>query len=137
MSSLQVYIHHPDDIPIELNPVNPSPDIPRHCGRIGLICHSTQQLHAGSPVRLSIPFIAPHLSVCGLIDWCRRSGPTFELGIHFCSSDAVMRIRMLEQMCQIYHYRRLSLRYGRPLSNEDAAQEWVARYAALFPANGV
>lgn len=138
MSNLQVYIHHPDDIPIELSPLNSQSDHPLTSGRIGLICHSLQHLSAGSQVKLSMPFIAPHISVCGLIDWCRRSGPNYELGIHFFSQEAVMRVRMLEQMCQIHHYRRhLSQHFGRSLSREDAAREWVTRYAALFPSDGV
>ena len=42
---------------------------------------------------------------------------------------------MVEQVCQIEHYRQAVLRQeGRALDGEAAAPEWIARYAADFAA---
>ncbi len=45
---------------------------------------------------------------------------------------------MVEQVCYIEDYRRFVLMHeGRELSQEDAASEWIAKYAAQFPAIGI
>lgn len=42
--------------------------------------------------------------------------------------------RMVEQLCHIAHYRLLAATdEGRSLSEERAAYEWIARFAARFP----
>ena len=44
---------------------------------------------------------------------------------------------MVEQVCQIEHYRREVLRVeGRVLDAESAAVEWIGRYAAEFSTMG-
>jgi hypothetical protein len=44
-------------------------------------------------------------------------------------------VRMVEQVCQIYHYQREVLeKEGRSLSGADATAEWVAKYVRDFPA---
>ena len=49
--------------------------------------------------------------------------------------DTLFRARMVEQVCQIEHYRRLREReLGESLSIESVAQEWIAEHAADFPA---
>jgi hypothetical protein len=50
--------------------------------------------------------------------------------------DESFMARMVEQLCHIAHYRqRVVQRQGRELSEEEAASEWIARYAEWFPAN--
>lgn len=45
-------------------------------------------------------------------------------------------IRMAEQLCQIEHYRSDNKHYlDRNMSQDEAAQEWIAKYAALFSAH--
>lgn len=45
-------------------------------------------------------------------------------------------IRMAEQLCQIEHYRADNKHYlDRTMSQDEAAQEWIAKYAALFSAH--
>ncbi|MDY6992513.1 MAG: hypothetical protein SVR94_07890 [Pseudomonadota bacterium] len=43
------------------------------------------------------------------------------------------RSRMLEQVCQIEKYRQSLEQQGRTISIEEAAMEWISRYAAEFP----
>jgi len=46
----------------------------------------------------------------------------------------LFRLRMIEQICQIEHYRKeVKLVEGRDLSAEEAASEWISRYASDFP----
>lgn len=138
MSSLQVYIRHPEDIPIELEQLSRPLPTSHSTQGLGLICHSHNMIIEGSTVELRVPFVEPSIKVSGIVNWCRNNGPGFELGIDFDNPDATMRMRMLEQLCQIHQYR-LDMReeQGRALSPDDAAMEWIERYAALFPNDGV
>ena len=50
------------------------------------------------------------------------------------NEDELFRLRMIEQICHIEHYRNEMLKQqGRELSIEEAAQEWISRYAGEFP----
>lgn len=43
------------------------------------------------------------------------------------------KARMVEQVCQIKKYHQTLEQQGRVLSIEEAAMEWISRYAADFP----
>lgn len=138
MNNLQVYIRHPEEIPIELEQLTQSLPVSHSTPSLGLICHSNNKISKGSAVKLRIPFVEPSLAVSGVVTWCHNDGSGFELGIDFENPDAKMRMRMLEQLCQIHQYRlEVKEEQGRMLSPEAAAMEWIERYAALFPGNGV
>ena len=58
----------------------------------------------------------------------------YEVGVEFVMPDDEYRARMVEQLCYIEHYkRRVQAREGRELSGEQAAREWIEKYAAHFP----
>ena len=138
MNNLQVYIRHPDEIPIELEASSQQLTLNTGQQTLGLICHSDSMLNEGCPVELRVPHVEPSLRLAGRVNWCRAYGPGFELGINFDTPDTAMRMRMLEQLCQIHQYRLDIKKWeGRELSPEAAAQEWIERFAANFPVNGV
>jgi hypothetical protein len=57
----------------------------------------------------------------------------YEIGVAFEDSLDAFRIRMVEQVCQIERYRLSVLGCeGRELTTEEAAREWIARYADQF-----
>ncbi|MFW1676803.1 hypothetical protein ACFVYJ_03365 [Pontibacter sp. JAM-7] len=138
MGSLQVYILHPDEIPIELHPM-PSlltPEISHQ--QLKLLCHSASELSIGSSVGISIPQIESDFEVQGQIAACQPGEEGYQVTVAFQQPDNVMRIRMLEQLCYIHRYRKaVLLQEGRDLSEQEAALEWVAKYAALFPVDNV
>ncbi|MEQ8937648.1 MAG: PilZ domain-containing protein, partial [Gammaproteobacteria bacterium] len=50
------------------------------------------------------------------------------------SKQKMFLLRMVEQLCHIEHYRNEIARVeGRELSSEQAAQEWISKYAESFP----
>ena len=64
--------------------------------------------------------------------WCREACPGYEAGLEFSETNE-FKARMVAQFCQIEDYRRDVLeKEGRELSSEDAAREWIMRYAADF-----
>ena len=56
------------------------------------------------------------------------------MGVEFLDRDDSFRARMVEQVCHIEQYKRQVLETeGRVLNGEQAAKEWIRRYAASFP----
>lgn len=133
MGGSKVLIRHPDEFPIELKlqertAGSSSPS------SLQLICHSSTPFHSGEGIQIKIPSIANNLEVFGVIQRCENTPQGYELGITFNSSDALMRMRMLEQLCYIQRYRSyVRNAEGRELSDQDAALEWIGKYAHLFP----
>ena len=134
MGDAKVSIRHPDEFPIELNMQDSKPN-PLTPAIFQLICHSSQPYSYGDAIAIKIPSVANHLEVRGTIQSCEGQNGYYELEIGFNSEDSLMRIRMLEQLCYIQRYRRHILSTeGRDLTDQDAALEWIGKYAHLFPA---
>ena len=55
------------------------------------------------------------------------------IGIEFAAEAEAFRARMVEQICHIERYHRQQQAEGREVSEEQAAIEWIDRYAATFP----
>jgi hypothetical protein len=76
----------------------------------------------------------PPFEVTGTIVWCRRTKDHYHVGVQFADVNTEFSVRMVEQICQICHYQReVFEKQGRSLSGEEAAAEWVAKYARDFP----
>jgi len=130
------YIRHPTSIPIHvsLGSQNHEQVKVRNLS-VGGLCFITDiLLKVGAVVDLLIPFVKPDYKGAGVIVWRREQSPTeFEVGVRFASDDEYFRVRMMEQVCQIEAYRqRLLADEGRDLSAEQAALEWIGKYAANF-----
>ena len=68
------------------------------------------------------------------IIWCQKTTDHFVIGAKFLDKDDMFKARMVEQVCYIEHYKKEVLRKeGRSLSTEEAAQEWIKKYAKDFP----
>ena len=101
----------------------------------GLSFVSTQALDVLQKVRVCIPILKEDNFLEGRVVWCEKSRQGYEVGLEFDSSKEVFRLRMIEQICHIEHYRKeVETQEGRKLSTEQAAKEWISRYAGDFPA---
>jgi len=136
MGNLHLFIRHPDDVPIKLNPLELSePD--DHPPRLGLICSSHERFPKGSTLGISFPSLTlpPHQLV-GRVFNCLPTQQSYELAIEFSSADSAMQLRMIEQQAYIRLYQQyMSEHLDRQLSEEAAALEWIDRYAAYFPSH--
>ena len=100
----------------------------------GLALLSSRPLEVLQRVRVSIPVLEQENELIGNVVWCEKSGQGYEIGVEFEGSRDNYRLRMIEQICHIEHYRREVERLeGRKLSSQEAAQEWIAAYAEDFP----
>jgi len=142
-TTIRKFIRHPVDLPIQVtnNWVEDEDDETTdqtitNVSLGGLAFISPKPLDVLERVRVSIPILDRDNTLIGNVMWCEKSatGSSFEIGIEFERSRDVFRLRMIEQICHIEHYRREILRNeGRELSAQEAADEWIAKYAGDFP----
>lgn len=139
-AAMRQFIRHPVSIPIEVRAGEHAGGELHHAGNLGLgglEFNSDSEIELGSLVEVRIPIIEPAFATCGRVAWCHRMGNTFQLGVQFLDVDEAYRTRMVEQVCHIEEYRRSVQRIeGRELSAEEAAFEWIHRFAAQFPEAG-
>ena len=101
----------------------------------GLAFVSQKPLEVLQRVRVCIPLLQQDNYLVGNVVWCEKSGKSYEIGIEFEKTRDAFRIRMIEQICHIEHYRKQVERLeGRELSAQEAAGEWISKYAGDFPA---
>lgn len=131
------HIRHPAAIPIEVkahgqmthdthNTVN--------LGAGGLSFRCDRDFAQGEVVEIRIPFAQPPIDVEARVAWCKPHGGGFELGVEFLRQDDAFMARMVEQVCHIDSYQKSVIRTeGRQLSLEEAAREWISKYAVKNP----
>ncbi len=135
---MRSYIRHPSDIPIEYQVDTGTPGVGRdHLNNIspgGLSFNSSQKLRPGTVITIKITYIEPAVEVKGQVAWCRADGEAFMVGVAFLEEDDLFRLRMVEQICYIEHYKAQVLKEeGRHLNGEQAAREWIQKFAGKFP----
>ncbi|TNE81254.1 MAG: PilZ domain-containing protein [Gammaproteobacteria bacterium] len=129
------FIHHPTEFPILISPEGSAHyDRATLCniGEEGLACRLPHAIPPGAPVTLQIPSLHQEYSVSGRVVKCDRYTKGFGVSILFNDKNESFKSKMVEQVCQIEHYRQALLKDGRELDSETAAQEWIARYSHQF-----
>jgi hypothetical protein len=131
------FIRHPSDIPIQIrwNARRGTQSEPlTNISAGGLSFHTADFIAAGTAIDVSVPIGDRHFNAGGTVVWCRPEDDGYTVGIEFTGSGDSFKMRMVEQICHIEHYKREIKRLqGRDLSGEEAANEWIARYADGFP----
>lgn len=142
-TSIRQFIRHPSDVPILVTLDWADDDVDddledqtlTNVSLGGLSFQSPHALGEGQKVRVSIPVLKGDNSLVGTVVWCESAKTGFEIGLEFENSKEIFRLRMIEQICHIEHYRNeVKLTEGRELSTNEAAKEWISRYAGDFPA---
>jgi hypothetical protein len=130
-------IHHPIEVPIEVQTIGTQA---RDCLPVSttslaeLVFELSYRINVGEVVMVRIPSVNDSARICGKVIWLAKSACGYVIGISFYSEDEAFRMRMIEQICHIEAYRKEKLSSeGRKLSSEEAAVEWISRYAANFP----
>ncbi|MCK4311787.1 MAG: PilZ domain-containing protein [Candidatus Cloacimonetes bacterium] len=134
---MRKFIRHPLDIPIEYRVEKDDPHKEEFINNIsegGLSFRSKVFIKEGTEIDLRIPIRDPKLEVKALVVWCHKCKDCYDIGVKFMDISTEFRIRMVEQVCYIEHYRREVLeKEGRKLTGHQAAIEWVKKYADKFP----
>ena len=96
----------------------------------GLSFNSMRPLETGSSVNIRIPLNKPVFDFACRVVWCTKKGPEYTIGVEFVGSDTAFRQRVVAMVQDIDRYRlRVQEQEGRHLSSQQAALEWIARYA--------
>lgn len=129
------FIRHPASIPIELDTC--CAGIRAHASNVsvgGLAFDSAEAVGAGEVVALKIPLVSPAFEAMARVMWCHPKRGGYELGVAFLDQEDAFRARMVEQVCHIEEYKQAMLRIEqRKLTSQQAAREWIDKYAAQFP----
>lgn len=129
------FIRHPTEFPILISPQGSTRgDRATLCniGEDGLACRLPHKLTPGEPVTLQIPALQQPFQVSGRVMRCDRRARGFGVSIRFDDDQESFKSKMVEQVCQIEHYRRMLQNSGRELDRESAAREWIERYSHQF-----
>lgn len=131
------YIRHPSRMPIRFDLHG---DLVHHDDYLcnvseGGLCFATEiALDPGQAIHLTIPLLGQSYEADGQVAWCQKIGRGYEVGVRFLSPQDHFNVRMVEQLCHIEDYRQqVEHEEGRVLTSEQAAEEWVARFAESFP----
>jgi hypothetical protein len=133
------FIRHPSDIPIiiEHEEAGFSPGVGQRLKDIsfgGLAFESDREVMEGELLKVSIPVVNPAFEIRARVVWCRNIEDRFDIGLEFVEPEKVYRARMVEQICYIEHYRHEVYEHeGRTMTGEQAALEWIQKYAGEFP----
>ncbi|MEL0621538.1 PilZ domain-containing protein [Marinomonas arenicola] len=131
------FVSHPKDLPLEITLIEdqPFPTSKREdVGFAGITCFAAQHFESGRSVRITLEEIDPNFCVTGRVVWCNNERGEYKVAIEFPIKDECYCVRMVEQLSQIEHYRRQAKTQGRRLNYNEAAAEWIQKFAASFPA---
>lgn len=129
------FIRHPTDFPILVySGTSPDGDETSLCdiSQGGVACNLFRELRPGESVALGIPSLQQDYRISGVVVRCRRLSDGYRIGIRFSDEAESFKTKMVEQVCQIEHFRQQLCRHGRVLDSETAAREWIERYGRQF-----
>ncbi|MFO8212503.1 PilZ domain-containing protein, partial [Pseudomonas aeruginosa] len=72
----------------------------------GVACNAPRGFRRGTAVELRIPLLGDAARYPGVVAWSRKLSDDYLVGVAFLDEDTLFRARMVEQVCQIEHFRR-------------------------------
>ena len=135
---MREFIRHPADVPIQVQSASDGRFEGRAAQNVsfgGLAFSSATAIEPETFITLRLPYLLPVFEVAtARVAWCRNEGTQYVVGVQFQDPEEAFRVRMVEQLLHIESYRReIQQQEGRPLTTEEAAREWIGRYASSFP----
>lgn len=132
------FIRHTADVPIEVKAVPGSAAVVQQGTNVsegGLAFVSDACLDEEGTIELRIPEVDPPFEAHARVVWCRpEDDGRFLVGVQFLDASDAFRARMVEQVCTIEKYRKdVREQEGRELDPQQAAAEWIQKYAGRFP----
>lgn len=96
-----------------------------------LVLSCSAALVVGHAAQLDVCFQQQSFHVMGEVEYCQAEGDAWLVHFHLKDPDK-LQTRMLLQLSEIEQYRQYLFSRGREISIDDAAEEWVKRYAEDF-----
>nr|WP_320166140.1 PilZ domain-containing protein [uncultured Methylophaga sp.] len=135
IEEIRRFIRHPSSVPIQVKRGEEKKQVPlKDVSKGGLCFRSQVSLATGNVVEVNILTSKPNFTAKGIVSWCKPEGDEYLVGISFQNKAVRYALRMVEQICYIEDYKkRIKAKTGRQLTSDEAAQEWIQKYAADFP----
>ena len=131
------FIRHDADIPIEIGLGDLVAHKKEYLNNIsfgGLSFKSREEVKIGTVINVRIPLVRPMFESKGVVTWCVKNDEHFDVGVQFTAPADSFKVRMLEQICHIEVYKKeLRKKLHRRVTGEQAATEWINKYADKFP----
>jgi hypothetical protein len=129
------FIRHPFDIPIQISPEHlegGENTLMSDVSGGGLAIQTGVFYKEGTRLNVCIPHVPAPFEAIGEVCWHRSINDQYEMGIRFLDEASTLWMRMVEQICQIEQCRKQLMAEGNLISFEDAAREWIDKYAEDF-----
>ena len=139
-TAIRRHVRHVTGIPIEVSleyhdNYHGDDDTITNVSLGGLCFIASDRLDVDESIQVSVPVLNQEKKLDGKVVWCNKTARGYEVGLEFDDPAEVERLRMVDQICQIEHFREeVEQRDGRKLSSEEAAREWIGKYAGEFSA---
>lgn len=139
-TAIRRHVRHVTGIPVEVNleydqNYRASEDTITNVSLGGLCFIASDRLDIHETIQVRFPVLDENTSIDGRVVWCNKTERGYEVGLEFNDPEEVERLKMIEQICQIENFRKdAEQRQGRKLSSEQAAREWISKYAGDFSA---
>ncbi len=136
------FIRHASEVPIEYcvttEPPHCNLDVVNNVSQGGLSFHSENYIEPDQWLHLYIPIHENYFETDAKVCWCEKTHDSdktqYNIGVRFCNKDEAFSARMVEQVCYIEEYKKkVREKEGRQLSSDQAAAEWIEKYAETFP----
>ncbi|MFA6600192.1 MAG: PilZ domain-containing protein [Candidatus Omnitrophota bacterium] len=101
----------------------------------GMCFLAGQPLAKGTKLHLKIPVGDQVFELQAQVAYCNQDDRVsmFRTGVAFLDAESAFRAKLAEEMIQINVYReKVSRELGREVSEEEAAREWIEKYAKNF-----
>lgn len=135
--NMREYIRHPSDIPIEFsldNTLKKNKELLNNVSEGGLSFQSNLFIEPSSIINVSVPFFKYKMNIKSIVVWCKKNSDYYDIGVEFIDLENEFRARMVEQICYIEHFKKeVYINEGRKLTGEEAAIEWIKKFAKNFP----
>ena len=139
-TAIRRHIRHVTGIPIEVSLeyqqcYRAEDDTITNVSLGGLCFIADDRLEINESIQVRFPVLDEETRIDGKVIWCNKKAQGYEVGLEFNDPAEVERLKMIEQIRQIENFRNeQERREGRKLSSEQAAREWISRYAGDFSA---
>ncbi len=132
------YIRHPSDIPLQYALIDKPCLRAKATNNIslgGLSFSVKEELKTDSWLTITINLHDNNFKVDAQVCWCRaQNDASYDVGVDFSDNLDAFSIRMIEQLCYIECYKKKVLdNEGRELDSDEAAKEWIEKFATEFP----
>ncbi len=139
-TAIRRHVRHVTGIPIEVSldyhqNYQAAEDTITNVSLGGLCFVADDRLDINESIQVRFPVLDQETLIDGKVVWCNKTAKGYEVGLEFNDPTEVDRLKMIDQIRQIEDFRsQQALREGRQLSSEQAAREWVSKYAGDFSA---